>query len=434
MKARSIIERWRKYRGPKKPFAERHPVLHKFWNRTAVKRMKRITKRLGYAIILFHILTQAGYWTNQVYHQQNPSLLRRQFEQLYGVKLRGWKSSIEEKGSLMSNFAEVLDAEYHIRPFRMGPLTMEANDYWKKDFVDQMATIFTSGHSGYYVPHLSRININQGERRYTLIHEIKHHMTYDALQKNPEFREEWEKLSRDQKGNSYYMNFAEQTASRFRGTNLLVRRRPNFIERGFVSEYAQTNFFEDVAELCETMQDSANLREKYEWLFGKTPNQRIRKKIELAIKYGLLPPEIVERIRLTVLSLDAANPYEATQEKIDNYLSESALFLRQFPKSIYVGEMHANRGNFFSTRNMKSEAEKEYFACLEARHKDITSYLSALNGLLEIYRDVPEKKAIFDRAYNQEYWRRFRAGDPLLPKIGINDWLEQQGIRFPGRK
>lgn len=433
MKVRAIVERWKTYRRTKKPFTERHPRIHAFWNRSAVRRARRITKRLGQAVILFHILTQAGYWTNQAHHQLRPSILRQQFEQQYGVKLRGWKSSIEEDGSLMSNYAEVFDAEYHIRPFKLGQLTVEAKEYWKKDLIDQFSFLLTSGHAGYYTPYLGRINVNHGERRYTLIHEIKHHMTYDVLKSNPKFKQEWEEISADEKGNSYYRNSIEQVASRFRGINFLVRQKPNYIERGFVSEYAQMNFYEDVAELCETMQDSANIREKNEWFFGKTPNRRIRQKVELAIRYGLLPPEIMERIRLTVLNLDAADPHEATREKVDTYLRESALFLKHFPNSIYSGEMHANRGDFLKMKKIRNEAEREYFACLEAPHKDMMSYLSALNGLMELYWDVPEKRKIFDQAYNQEYWRRFKLGDPLLPKIGINDWLEQQGIRFPRR-
>lgn len=280
MKWNRIYKKWQLARAiRKKEKTTREPLRRRVWNHPSSRRARTVTKHLAKAVLVFHLLTQVGHWSNTAYHRMNPSRMRQQFEQAFHTQLRGWGADIENEPELITAYANIIEREYRTRPFTFNSLVIEPAEYWKQNMAEQLVTIFKTYRMGHYERMWRKIglsnHLHDSDAESVLRHEIKHHKIYDVVEKHPEFEREWKKLVLDEHGQSMYLSKVAQTVSNFRLIHRLVKRNNN--EKinhslGFISNYARTNFHEDAAELCEYMEYDGNYTEKNEIIQDKNKN------------------------------------------------------------------------------------------------------------------------------------------------------------------
>lgn len=148
----------------------------------------------------------------------------------------------------------------------------------------------------------------------------------------------------------------------------------------------------------------------------------MRAKIMLALKYGLLPPELPELITL-LASMD--HPDGKTTEKMNKQLREAAAILQRHPNSVFACELHFTRGFLLARLGRAKEADEAYKRSLTVPYKDVDRYSTALSNLA--HSTNPHIAAGYTEA-QKEYFRRKEQGDPFLPRLGVNDFLEKRGL------
>lgn len=195
----------------------------------SLKGVKRVLKRSLEGILLFHLATQANYSLNDVLNQVKPSEQRAQFQEEFGFPIRGFRKDIEGDPERLELIANALRKELLEKPFQLRSFRIESNQYLRKSFLDQLAKLVTVGHAGYYF--WDSISVVSSPHPSTVHHEVKHAKTFDVLEENPQFRERWEALAKDEKGNSLYFNPAEQVCSRFKGLHHLVGRDKKILKK-----------------------------------------------------------------------------------------------------------------------------------------------------------------------------------------------------------
>jgi hypothetical protein len=404
------------------------------------KRLRDVTSKGLIAIALLHTTTQISYWGNEVYHKARPSETRSEFQRETGFPINGWADDVEDKKREIGLIAQVIAQEKAEGAFQLTSARIEPANYFKNNVIDQIDRLITTGHSGYYFPGIKTIVAEPSASPTTWHHEIKHAKTFDLLEKHPEFRKQWEAFSKDRNGNSLYLGTGEQACVRIRGLSWLRSEKddnPHLDEQlGFVSSYARTNFYEDVAEVG-AMAESDRFQEVFEWINGPERNERIEGKITLAEKYGLIPKGFTEYLAVDKLyramwgqrgSIDLS--------KVPPFLKASEEYLTKRPQSIYACNLRYERGtamkrgaNDIDKMFTLDQVKAEFSAAIHTPFKSSIPYSIALDKLALVNKvqkrlDVAD---IFERA-SILYSQRQADGDLHLATTGVNDYLVQQHV------
>ncbi|VVB78853.1 Uncharacterised protein [uncultured archaeon] len=449
---------------------------------------KKTGKEIALILALAHGATQINYTANDFVNYDNPSQMRRDFQKQFDFPIKGFEEDIEEQPKDIMGIAEVVQREKQTKNFQLRNMRIESNNYLKRSLAEQFGDIFTIGYSGWYFG--EKIGITKKAGQKTLTHEIKHAKTFDIIRDHPEFLDKWKALAKDENGNSLYRGDVVTACKRVRGLEKLFRDLPrpvNYEKSGFVSNYARSNVYEDIAETCE-MAELDPCIETY--LFGVSPNphnnaipknEKVVAKIKLAEEYGLIPPGFMEYSELKRLFPKALGAVEngSGTKTAEEFLEKSRAFLDKHPNSVYECELRVNRGYLLESktvaqacsknkqlewahkyresvrgspsttleecnnaRNKEKEILKqnrnltdhldiavfEYEKALKAGFKqgmDYSNALCALQRCYEILGDEKKAKTIQDATY--EYSRRVNNSDLRLFATGVNDYLESNG-------
>ncbi len=375
------------------------------------------TKRAFFAGLLFHISTQASYFINDYYNYKNPSSIRKEFNEIAGFPIKGWSTGIEDLSyEKINTLSDIIIREKIERDFELVNLRIESNNYLKRDVIEQPIGVISSGYLGWCW--MNRIGLKEESNMEVAVHEIKHKKSFDILKTNPEFFYQWMDFSRDNNGNSLYLykDFGKWVCKRVRYLEHFVEEdldHPDNLEKGFISGYARTNIYEDMAELCATVEHNS---EMFQTLLFDERNERIAGKIGLAREYGLIPFEFEEYLKLKRLH----------EKDKKGFYDKSTAFLDHNKESVYSGEIYMLRGNL-EYRDL-SKAIGEYKQVLNLNYKKKDDYLKALKTIGECYTLLKDKRSkIFQEAY-KEYENRFKNKDLYLPVRGVNDFLKEKGI------
>ncbi len=229
-------------------------------------------KRILLPIVAFHALTQINNWSVNSYYSHFP--FRQQFKEIAGFPIRGGVMEIEGLTSANVNeLAEIIFKERSERDFSLGDLTIESDNYQDRSFIEQMVGIFGSHYTGWCWG--DNIGLKKGNI-HGLTHEIKHKKSYEIMNDDPEFLERWMDLSRDEDGDSMYIHhdYFSWASTRSRCIESLVCEDEDSddLRDGFISGYAKTIIYEDIAELCANVEENPALFNSL--LFGEKRNSR----------------------------------------------------------------------------------------------------------------------------------------------------------------
>ncbi|MBS3094431.1 hypothetical protein J4474_02090 [Candidatus Pacearchaeota archaeon] len=415
-----------------------------------LKKIRKAIATAGIVLLPFEFLYLASELPqrfNDWCHMSHPSKERVEFENQVGFPILGWDGDVEKNLSNLSIIYDVVKEEKATRNFNINSIEIESDNYLKKSLFEKFANVIGTEYSGLYNPSSNRIILKSGGGRHTITHEIKHAKTFEIMEKNPEFLEEWKKLAIDKNGKSFYLTEREQIFSKTKGLSRLVdENKKDLTENqklGFVSNYARTNVLEDIAELTGAAQENPN--EFMDWLFGdgKDQNEIIKKKVELAKKQALIPPEFSEMVYLENEIKKITWPEGYVSGDPTKFMKESEEFLKKYQESIYSGSVLRARARILEEKAMgklDKEGREEFFQIaldeykkvLKTKFKGCIYYPMSLGQIREIYQielSDPKKSEIFQEAY-EEYHKRLNNGNPNLTTFGVNDFLEARGINL----
>ncbi|HLC86686.1 MAG TPA: hypothetical protein VJH65_00200 [Candidatus Nanoarchaeia archaeon] len=402
------------------------------------KRMKKAIKNMALAGLLLYGGGQMSYLYNNLYHFFNPSPTRTVFERQFGFSLKGWDDDIEENKRNISIISDVVKKEKKSRDFELDSIRIKDSSYLKQPIWDHLYGIFIPS-SGYYIS--DKIVLNDLLQRDTIHHEIKHAKAFNILKEHPEFLMKWEALALDEKGESLYLTNTEQIFYLVRGLRSFINKEKQVSSEnkklGFVSNYARTNVYEDIAELSELAETCP--QEFRNWLFGdeKQKNEIIAKKVALAQEYNLIPKRFTEHIKLEKIFLDNFSGHNYINlKKSKQFMKASEDFLKENPESVYEAQIRLNLAYVAHQRAYEigyrlgiEDTIKEYKAVLTSGYKDRVAYSTALEKLAKVYMELGKKETsdIFKNAH-KEYEKRFNEGEVMLPENGVNDFLIFNGV------
>ncbi|MGV8087186.1 MAG: hypothetical protein ACP5N1_06155 [Candidatus Woesearchaeota archaeon] len=268
-------------------------------------------KTLALGVLLYHGISFGYNTINNVVDEIKTPKEFVEFEKNSGVKIRGYRG--QDVNTDLFAFLNVLHEE-QLKPGELDKIILESPNYFNKGILGQLSQTILTPYSAYYSPMTNNIVMNQNSAS-TLRHEIAHAKTFNNPRKK-ELLQEWSELAKDKNGNSYYLNPVQQAASRVRLLEKLVQQDSNYSSLGFTSSYAMTNVYEDIAEFVSDASEFSYS------IWDKSRNSPIfEKKLELAVKYELLPKETLEYFKLT----DSFNKWCSTQSDFD-YINQFATY------------------------------------------------------------------------------------------------------------
>ncbi|MDO8555881.1 MAG: hypothetical protein Q7R96_01765 [Nanoarchaeota archaeon] len=341
-----------------------------------------------------------AYQSNNLYHVISPSPERVAFQQQFKFPVRAREADWEQSPENRRIITEVLHTEMREHPFDLTFFEIAPAAYWKKGFSEQIGEVFCEGYNGVAIAKLNAIVVNpSGIKNDTLHHEVKHIKTFQVLKDHPEFKGRWEALCKDDHGNSrlQFTNMAHWSCSRIKGLSQLVDEKPTPEQeecrrQGFVSRYAATNFFEDVAELCaEAELTPFTFEDAFDG--GKRSSKVLIDKLCLAEEYRLVPAGYRDYLVLgqAVIGCWTGDMYGSNlddREKCEKYLEKSADFLKKYPNSRFAGKILWHRASILVARK-----DKNYYLCdtdIFAPAKSIVAVREALAELKTI-ECLPER-------------------------------------------
>ncbi len=192
----------------------------------------------------------------------------------------------------LERLENLLNREYHAKPFNLSGIYInKTDDFWNKSFTDRITDLLF-GSSCYYNPFTDTITLDTYAGETTWSHEVKHDKWWDLTNgwdiifEYTGFNKEWIELAEDENGNSLYKGMLSMVD--LFEDYYETHDKETLLNNGFVSNYARTWFVEDIAETCEDAIPYPKNLVKYLY---EDPKQKLIKKIKLAEKYELIPPE-----------------------------------------------------------------------------------------------------------------------------------------------
>jgi len=415
-------------------------------------------KTLVLGVALFHGVSFLYNSGRDLKDKINPPTEYISFEKTTGIKIGGYKDKYLNDNLFI--FSSVLREE-QIKPQELHKIIIDSPNYFNKTFFGQLSETIFTGFSGYYSPITNSIIMN-GVSASTLSHELAHARTYDVKNKR-DLLKEWSKLACDKNGKSYYMNSGQQILSRIRLLEKLIEPKSNNSEKnnitnlGFVSSYAATNVYEDIAEFVSSVYNNM-----YDFSVKYNSNPILEKKLNLAVKYNLLPKESLEYSNVMslfeqwndwretisnsinnskiqkdtkkVVSEFSFENYLLSRDSLHNrFLVESEKFLQYNPDSRFANNVYNYRalayaqGSFMGT-SWSKDSEIELKRALTLKNKG-TEYEITLSRLSECYEQLHHTYGE-NNSYTcalKEYTQRRDNCDTLLFSVGVNDVLVKMG-------
>ncbi len=299
------------------------------------------------------------------------------------------------------------------------------------------------------------IDLYRDTRSPAIYHEIAHSKVCYELEEDPTLLNRFEKISVDRNGRSLYNEEKGKTLE-----NLTEKER----EYGFLTPYSVKKPSEELAETSNF--DYLDMGLLFEEIFTKK-NPCLLRKLEYAKKLRIIPREFEEYVRvrhdfkecydggmvqdlskkLTTNVFRSSSPNPKSSEefgdecKARKFLDYTDDFLHINSGSVYECGIHDLRSRVLKhldeidcSREGKrkpdySSARKEIIQALNSRFKNKDAYTSALFNLRMIYnlRGEGSKADTVSEAL-KEYERRYSNGKPNLSYVGVNDFLEDNGI------
>ena len=435
--------------------------LEKLTERSQEKsRFRKISEKIYDTILVgvfvFHVGTQSYKIGHDIQHDIQPSPIRQEFEQKTGISINGWKEDVEGNPQRLSTISKIIEREQHELPFMLNSIDIESENYLKRGIFGQAGTFFNYG--GVYNSFTNIIAIKNyaGTVDPSLIHhEIKHAKEHQISKNNPEFKKQWKALTYDSQGESLYLSLSEQLCNRIIGLQSVVdknKTRNDSANRdfGFITSYARTNFYEDVAEIGTFAEDMPVSDYRYDVLYEQR-NPRILAKVKLAEEYGIVPKGFLDYVWLrnledSMVKIGNYPSWGLIPDATVDYLMESERFLEHYPDSVYEAKIRSVRGDIMShfvkygeyggLMFTADEALAEYKQGLTATYKDPWSYEQSMIGATRIvyanyirsegdamcatretYRIWGKAHAIFTRDFRK-----------CISRCDVNDYLRQHGL------
>jgi hypothetical protein len=415
--------------------------------------LNKTLNTLVLGVALFHGVSFVNNSLRDIKDRINPPAEYVTFEKTTGIKIGGYKS--EHLNDDLFIFSNILREE-QITPNELNKIIIEGPNYCSKSFSGQLSETILTKYSGYYSPKTNNIVMN-GINARTLRHELVHART-NNLDNEEDLLREWSELAKDKNGKSYYMNLTNQALSRVRLLEKLVDKKSYSDNNlGFVSSYATTNVYEDIAEFVSLVsEDMYVFRTKYD----KSP--LFEKKLQLAVKYDLLPKELIEYSnviglfehwdnwkenisnRINELKLHRETKgatsefnfekYLLSQDSLKNeFLIQSEKFLQnnsnsRFSNQLinYRADIYAKKGKMETLWTKESETELKRALALSNKGDDYWITLSRLSACQKQLHHKYDENNPYTCALIEYYQRRDNCDTTLFTK-GVNDVLVRMG-------
>src|SRR3989338_5839315 len=313
--------------------------------------LKKAAKVVCTGVVALHLAAQSAYWFNDAWNSACPSPQRKAFEQTFGFPIKGWKKDIENR-DILTSVGEATHQRTVTRgkPLGLTSFRIESPYYLKKSLIQQAGEV-AAPYGGVSNPILNPCTVNDNKRE-AAFHEINHAEMFLLVKKSPLFRKQWCAIAQNSDGTSPYHSPARHALSKIRGGDKIIekmQKRPtqnvyDNYKQGFVSDYARTSFYEDVAELCaEANFDPHNFSLRF--FQESTHYDKIMAKTKLAEQYGLVPCGISEYISLIPHYNASFEPsgHDAYVKDSETYVAATEEFLRTHPKTTLETKIRAYR-------------------------------------------------------------------------------------------
>lgn len=327
-----------------------------------------------------------------------------------------------DKKNRVKALENVLNLEYHAKPFKLSKLYInKRKDFWNKSFWDRLSEF--NGAYNYSNPLTDTITLSNDSSDFSWSHEMKHNKEWEITAEHPEFKKEWTNIAKDEKGNSLYRGWLSYV--KYFKKYFQTDSDETLFAEGFVSSYAKTHFWEDVAETC----DSALLHPMFLIEhFYTNPQPKIIKKMKLAEKYGLIPKEFSNY-------LDILNSYNEALERENKFYLDPTIkdggtrfksdklndltqkvdkFISENERSIYLPLVLILKGEIIKFNNEFATLEQQikfyekifdYPVMDWELKKEILEYLNNLSGKADDRERFEEYSTMLKRykeAYKEE--------------------------------
>jgi hypothetical protein len=388
---------------------------------------KRHLKNAAYLVLAYHLAGEARF----LYKYYTYSDARtEEFKKITGIDIYAPKENISNN-ELMDWLRLVKHTETSSKD--IDEIIVEDKNYFSKSLIGKMLSI--GGKHGHANPITNTMTMGSDLPVKSTIHEITHMKTFSNKKKD-ELIAEWKKLAHDTSGNSQYMSFTSMVKS-YCGVEDDGPANPKLDSLGFPTQYARTNVYEDISEFVE--RELNKVYYSYNTDFKELSNNIYEKKLDLAIKYGLMPQESKEGYYLK----QRYAAWVSVQEKNwwnnhvkEDYLIQSEKFLEKYPNSPFFINIVIDRAMVLSnTSNTTSplwheKSEKELQKGLSVpSHLGYGTILSKLEQLAaQVYSHGQES---YPNPYSKaitEYNIKVEKFDTSLLETGVNDKLKELGV------
>ncbi|MCA9478063.1 MAG: hypothetical protein KC535_02870 [Nanoarchaeota archaeon] len=340
---------------------------------------------------------------NIIFNDLFPSQQRKDFKKEFGFDLHGWRKDIEEQPTNLRTLVLSLQKERLIKPFsNMKEARIVPREFWKQSLWEKIPFHFVTGQ--YFSGNLLLLP-NKVLTFHQVFHELSHEKyNYSTLDY---FAQGWPATDNNLTRPDFMKYFEHYIISEYILHKLDSKESQQWLEEtgfSFVSKYATTSFYEDVAETAKTALSDPLLIGK---LVREQPESDLSKKYEILVKDSLVSGDLVD-LSLTMklydaslvqkvrdLETGAATGISPQHEYLRTFFVKAKSFLIENPQSVYTGTIATLAGLAYEKMCLEDAAITYYHLALEAPYKDAEYYALALKrlGVLE------------DESYTEAYQR-----------------------------
>lgn len=421
-------------------------------------RWRALGKKAGLASFVLLSSFHATTWTQQAIDERRArnDPVRVQFQQEFGFPLQGAREEID----VPKRIADFANALHYTNAENISVLKVLPQEYTRRPWYRQaeemngrIASLFGKksvrfDNSGRYIENIPLLPRHQMELEgqnpgSVIIHEIAHAKINAATHRVPSFAEEWLKASGVKK--EVYHPFAVQALIylNFIDVPSDLEERESYNKLGFSSKSSVTHWKEDAADLVADGERAMLLfhdqnndySTRYlDWLSN---SPAVRNQVKVLEKYGVVPPEFTEGLRLQ-------REYRAMHEvptvsQAKTFLRKSEEFLQKHPGTKYEIQVRYARARAYwhlaklspTPWPNQEAAIDELITGLQGAHKELRNYRNSLQLLKTYAFTIGDKKleSVCAGAI-EEHTRRHEANDVTLSRTGVQDYLASHDARF----